>query len=522
MTNTPYPIDLNTPYVSVKYHYTVLSSQNTLYCLEEQIKCLDYRIQYVVLGRSFDTSYLTGGYAVSGADMPYLPCWILRIVYHDLYLGGKALIERENMGFDLTKSDFFPGFIKDLTMKGVGLRVADSHTGNHREDGFTPLETIRMFLGIIGSRSHSSSKGEAFEPVGRVCITENSSVAGRGWWGVYAFADVSAQQTGGGVGGRYSGDEDDGGFRGEKWRGYGGVVRVDIERRKGKPSSSESSRSRWEGGVGDGQLRVAEDVNDQGVISSLWAQLLPADFRELQDLVQDDACIIAEFAKNIGDSDDASSEKDERDIVEKPKGCHPKQVKLSAMLLTLLMWIAILTSMVVAHVTPPSWKQHLKEISLEKIYDIHDRAYMRQVVLVNMLNRRTCKLISTFSKARASCDGIREREVAKDKAYAKMERKYRAVVVSNVVPHIATKLVLSDEMGLLVTRLFKAAMFYGRCIAFEEVTNLKEPFILEKMPCYHPSFGKEFDQASDDLATASYPFIAEATADPHATMEQLL
>ncbi|GKB59629.1 hypothetical protein Tco_0915815 [Tanacetum coccineum] len=28
-------------------------------------------------------------------------------------------------------------------MKGVGLRVVDSHTGNHPKDGFTPLETIR-------------------------------------------------------------------------------------------------------------------------------------------------------------------------------------------------------------------------------------------------------------------------------------------------------------------------------------------------------------------------------------------
>ncbi|GKB42392.1 hypothetical protein Tco_0887334 [Tanacetum coccineum] len=28
---------------------------------------------------------------------------------------------------------------------------------------------------------------------------------------------------------------------------------------------------------------------------------------------------------------------------------------------------------VVAHVTPPSWKRHLKEISLEKLCDIHER-----------------------------------------------------------------------------------------------------------------------------------------------------
>ncbi|GJY39032.1 hypothetical protein Tco_0425396 [Tanacetum coccineum] len=80
-------------------------------------------------------------------------------MYHDLYLGGKALVERENVGLDLTKSNLYPSFIEDLTAKGMGLHVADSHTSNHHEDDFTPLETIRRFLGIFGSRSLSSSKG---------------------------------------------------------------------------------------------------------------------------------------------------------------------------------------------------------------------------------------------------------------------------------------------------------------------------------------------------------------------------
>ncbi|GKE44036.1 hypothetical protein Tco_1471320, partial [Tanacetum coccineum] len=51
---------------------------------------------------------------------------------------------------------------------------------------------------------------------------------------------------------------------------------------------------------------------------------------------------------------------------------------------------------VVAHVTPPSWKQRLREISIEQLCDIHDKAYMRQAVLDNL---------------------------DKDRAYAKLERK---------------------------------------------------------------------------------------------------
>ncbi|GKB45151.1 hypothetical protein Tco_0890093, partial [Tanacetum coccineum] len=42
---------------------------NTLYCLEEQIRRLDYENQYAVLGRRFDTSYLTGRYGVSDKSL---------------------------------------------------------------------------------------------------------------------------------------------------------------------------------------------------------------------------------------------------------------------------------------------------------------------------------------------------------------------------------------------------------------------------------------------------------------------
>ncbi|GJX57539.1 hypothetical protein Tco_0287436 [Tanacetum coccineum] len=48
---------------------------------------------------------------------------------------------------------------KGTPTKGVGLRVANSYTGNHQEDDFTPLETIRRFLGVVGSRSLLSLEG---------------------------------------------------------------------------------------------------------------------------------------------------------------------------------------------------------------------------------------------------------------------------------------------------------------------------------------------------------------------------
>ncbi|GJZ01602.1 hypothetical protein Tco_0519563 [Tanacetum coccineum] len=162
---------------------------------------------------------------------------------------------------------------------------------------------------------------------------------------------------------------------------------------------------------------------------------------------------------------------------------------------------------VVAHVTHPSWKHYLREIT------------------------------------RASCDTMREREIKKDKAYAELEKKCnealqdldknplvsdmraeietlksqevdslrqdRAAVVSRVIPDTTMKLINSDEMGVLIARLVKASIIYGRCTTFEEVAELKKPFVLEEMPGYRPSLKEEYDRAGNDLADASYPFLAE-------------
>ncbi|GJZ06689.1 hypothetical protein Tco_0540482 [Tanacetum coccineum] len=100
--------------------------------------------------------------------------------------------------------------------------------------------------------------------------------------------------------------------------------------------------------------------------------------------------------------------------------------------------------------------------------------------------------------------------------------KDRAILVTKVVPGVAMKLVPSDEMGLLVAKLVKTTIFRGRCTTFKEVASLKEPFILEKMPGYHTSSKEEFNQACDGLTNASYLFLAEVTADPYASVEQLL
>nr|GFC39948.1 hypothetical protein [Tanacetum cinerariifolium] len=184
----------------------------------------------------------------------------------------------------------------------------------------------------------------------------------------------------------------------------------------------------------------------------------------------------------------------------------------------------------------------------------------------NVLNGRIQELISALHKARASCDTMREREIKKDKAYAELEKKCNEALqyldknplVFNMCAEIETlqsqvnglyseysRLILEETKWInyektlstlrakvkgsnlkgkdsrllkssFYRRLVKASIIYGMCTAFEEVAELKMPFVLEEMPCYRPSSKEEYDRAGNDLADASYPFLAELTADPRA------
>nr|GEV74732.1 hypothetical protein [Tanacetum cinerariifolium] len=156
-----------------------------------------------------------------------------------------------------------------------------------------------------------------------------------------------------------------------------------------------------------------------------------------------------------------------------------------------------------------------------------------------MLNSRTRKLMSTLLKARVSCDTIQERKIEKANTYAELERKCNDALhdldnnplVLDMRAEIETLQGQVDRLYGLESEREKLKCFETqllqeiarmRCIASEEVASFKEPFDLEKMLGYYPSSKEKFDQAGDDLATAFYPFIAKATADPYAFLEVFL
>ncbi|GKE30255.1 hypothetical protein Tco_1445639, partial [Tanacetum coccineum] len=66
-------------------------------------------------------------------------------------------------------------FHRRPTAKGVGLRVADSYNGNHPEDDFTPLETIRRLCSVFGRRSPLGFERETSEPKGRLALEKAKS-----------------------------------------------------------------------------------------------------------------------------------------------------------------------------------------------------------------------------------------------------------------------------------------------------------------------------------------------------------
>nr|GEW81336.1 hypothetical protein [Tanacetum cinerariifolium] len=259
------------------------------------------------------------------------------------------------------------------------------------------------------------------------------------------------------------------------------------------------------------------------------------------------------IVKNVADSDDPSYGKDEQTLVglslpphtnasKKLKNLGKRKVAFefpSAKELrdaTDCHWV-------VAHVTPLSWKQHLREISIEQLYDIHDRAYMWQSVLDNVdytkLERKCNEALQDLDKNPLVSDMRAEIKVLQGQVdglhseYNMLildEKKWeiynlkqdRTDVVSKVISNVAMKLVRSDDLGVLIAKLVRSSVIYGRCQAFKEVAAMKDPFVLEKMSGYRPLSKEEYDQAGDALANASYPFLAEYVVNPYASVEQLL
>nr|GEV68315.1 hypothetical protein [Tanacetum cinerariifolium] len=183
----------------------------------------------------------------------------------------------------------------------------------------------------------------------------------------------------------------------------------------------------------------------------------------------------------------------------------------------------------------------------EELLDLYDRCYMQHAVVDNAVNKRAPamaefdqnpaddardpkigRLPSDLSTLEPKVNSLETNKARLEAVEASLRReveelkKDRRDVVSKVVPYAFMKLVHSDELGRLVGKLVSSAITYGRCRAYEQVVAMKEPFDLSKAKGYRSSYQKDHTQASNDFATAMFPWLDEFVADATAPIETLL
>nr|GEV30829.1 hypothetical protein [Tanacetum cinerariifolium] len=137
------------------------------------------------------------------------------------------------------------------------------------------------------------------------------------------------------------------------------------------------------------------------------------------------------------------------------------------------------------------------------------------------LQEKISTLSTEVKEHKAEMARLKAVEVSHQKEVEELKHDRRDVV-SKVIPYVAMKLVHNDHMGSLVGRLVSSAILYGRCRAYEHVADMKEPFDLSKLKGYRSSYKKDHTQASNDHATATFPWLDEFVGDPSALIEALL
>ncbi|GJR89790.1 hypothetical protein Tco_0213801 [Tanacetum coccineum] len=542
-------------------------------------------------------------------------------MYHDLYLGGKALVERKNVGFDLTKSDLCPSFIKDLSAKSVGHHVADSHTGNHHKDGFTPLESIRRILSIIWERIPFELEGEAFDPERMVrhqalpvesygC--EPSIELFRGFFNLcrggkwltfakrpekhipYLFPKVNTRIEG---------------WKGRFFFVQSSIVpaeylqlllehnKWDLKSYKDKlPSNIEENpmfqrlgrypisvrvfrdpilflaglKPSWE--YGQQQLAIIVGGKEIAFRNFIYAEneedlsFLPKDPSSRFGARQEGGSSRPPVKRKIAlgssssraTSAKISSSKDDLpfltvsdddavlpDVFELKyaNACH---LKISA--ITRLAWKDYLDNHLDVELER-AWEEECEEIRTKCEAAMTD--FEKNPTMVVM--RHKISTLSTKAKVhKANLDrmmlesqkwagyqvslSVQESKVASLEAEkARLEvvevslrnkvddiKRDMMEFVSKVVRYAALELIHSDELGRLVCKLISSAILYGRCAAFEQVANMKEPFNLLKVKGYQPLYKNEHTQAGNELATATFSWLSEFIANPSAPIKRAI
>nr|GEW86690.1 hypothetical protein [Tanacetum cinerariifolium] len=198
----------------------------------------------------------------------------------------------------------------------------------------------------------------------------------------------------------------------------------------------------------------------------------------------------------------------------------------------------------ISAITPPAMKNHLDNHLDVDFLDLHDQCYASQAVVDNAVNRRSRKLLKFIDQTRVECDAMKEKEKVRDKECEELKAKmfleshkwagYQVslLTLESKVASLGTGKVkleaieasLRQELEnarLDKAKLVSSAIFYGRCHAFEEVANMKEPFDITKVKGYRSSYKQDLTKDVNEFATATFPYLADVVIDPHASVKIL-
>ncbi|GKA53240.1 hypothetical protein Tco_0746555 [Tanacetum coccineum] len=202
----------------------------------------------------------------------------------------------------------------------------------------------------------------------------------------------------------------------------------------------------------------------------------------------------------------------------------------------------------ISAITPLAWKNHLdNHIDLE-LLDLYDREF-DVMKSRERVREEECKglqvkceaamtefeknpaMVALREKISALSTEVKEHKLNLDRMMLKSQEwagyqqslsTLEREVISKVVPYVAMELIHSDDMGSLVGKLVSSVIVYGRCWAFEQVVDMKDPFDLSKVKGYRSSYKKDHTQANNDLSTTTFPCLDEFVADPSVLIKALL
>ncbi|GJT03889.1 hypothetical protein Tco_0838351 [Tanacetum coccineum] len=467
------------------------------------------------------------------------------------------------------------------TTKGVGLRVADFHTGNHPEDGFTPLGTIQRLLVAIGRRSYLGFEGEAFEPERRELneflsfypipseydvilpkSTETIFDAPPGYVGfVRVFDDPIlflaglkpswefGQQRPTIIVGEnemafrnfiYTEDDDDLVFLPkDPSPGFG----------TGSPSASVNTELPKD--VGEPEVQPAEVTVDSGEspksgVFVVHPGSVAARIKErkcktiggssrppvIRKLASGSSSSRAVRAKNSASKDDdpivSISDDDEGKflVIKKMRGEADVINSRERSHEEECKELRVKCEAAMADFDQNSTVRVLREKISSLTTDVKEHKGNLDKMMIE--SQKWSGYQVTLSTLESKVDSLEAEKARLEAVEASLHReveelkKDRKDVVSKVVPYAALELVHSDELGRLVGMLVSSTITYGRCRAYEQVTTMKDPFDLSKAKGYCSSYKKEHAHDSNDFATATFPWLDEFVADAAASIESLL